>query len=191
MKLTKYIREDIAKSALSVFKEREEALRQREHDLGMEGYYAAFTPEDRAKALDLKEGWLREDGCLRFNAGGYNLTFTVNTPVRVPYSTPYGCGYSCNVLASIHDEDLVRRMQEFAQEKEKFLEEKKAAYRATLLLVEKFSTVKALKEAWPEGYEFYKSYDGSPVRAKLPAIRVDEINAMLGLTKVDPPAEAG
>lgn len=156
----------------------------------MEGYNIAFTEKDRKKAAELKEGWLREDRCLNFNAGGYSLTFEVNDPVRVPYRTPYGRGYSCNTLASIQDQDLMKRMQQWAQEVEKLRQEKRDAYRATLLLVGKFSTVKALKEAWPEGYEFYKKYDVAQTnRPQLPALRIEEVNAMLGLPKVDPPAE--
>lgn len=185
MRINKIIAQSIATNAVNdTFDDRKKELKDREAKLGMEGYETMFSEAVRKQAAAMPKEWIRQDACLRFNAGGYNLLFNVPEPVPVPIHTrPYGYGGSCNKLADIPHGDLCDRMQKWAQDCKTLTDEINQANRSVMNLVTRFSSIKRLKEAWPEGYEFYKAYEGEPVKVPLPALRIDELNKVLGLPK--------
>lgn len=174
-RMTKDLRESIARKAVETqFKPRHDALKVEEHKLGMEMYNATFPADIQKQLKKIPDGWLRMDGCLRFNCGGYDLRFTVSPAVPVPYST------HCARLAAVTG-DLAERGQAHANALKDFREQYEAAYRALLRMLESVGSVKALQKAWPDGIEFYKNYLTAAPGAAVPALRVEEVNKMLGL----------
>lgn len=128
----------------------------------------------RHEAHKAEENKLRMDSCLRFNCGGYDLRFTVTPAVAVPYST------HCARLGTLTG-DLAERGQAHANAGQTFRTEYETAYCALLRMLEGVGSVKALHKAWPEGIEFYKTYLTAAPGANVPALRVEEVNKMLGL----------
>jgi hypothetical protein len=175
MKLTKEIRERIVGMATGeYFTPKKKAIDAQEHDLGMELYHHVFNADELAKVSALPRFWLRHDGCLRFNCGGYDIRFTVKTAVPVPYSTH--CASLGSVTGALSD-----KAQAFAQSKQDLGRDYDRAKIALMKMLESVSTVKRLKQIWPEGEKFYAQYLDTPERPGVPAIQVTEINKMLGL----------
>lgn len=175
-RLTQNIRERICNRAITAaFKEREESRAAAEIALGMEAYQAAFPEKERVAAAAMPEGWLRLDRCLRFNANGWNVTLRVNPGVPVP-SAEYGC----RNLASLTGE-LADRVQRHAQDEENLRDERRKAERELSGFLDQFKTIKQMREAWPEGEPFYAEFDVDRKPTGVPAVRVAEINALLGI----------
>lgn len=176
-RLTNEMRDAICTRALTkAFKKQEEDHKDQEHRIGLELYAASFDKKVLGQAKRMPEKWIRQDACLRFNCAGYDLTFSLKKPVPVPYST------HCARLGNISGA-LAEKAQKHAQQWQdirKKQQETRQALRAVLFGV---STLKQLKEAWPEGKEFYAMYDITSPQSKggVPAVQIQTVNAMLGL----------
>ena len=183
-RLTKDLRQTIANNAVAhAFEPKLEALKAAEDALAREAYAFVIPAEEVAAAADMPDNWFRLDACLRFNVGGYTIRLQMSGDgLPVPYrakNEEYG-GYHCGNLGTIPPGDLCDRIRAHADATEAYKAERKTAYRATLGLLEGVSTLKRLHEVWPAGEQFYKRYEDSPA-ASLPAVRVDEVNTMLGI----------
>lgn len=183
-KLTKYSREAIARRAVGhAFDPKQEAVLVAEDALAREAYALTFSEAELALVRAVPDNWFRLDECLRFNVGGQQIVLRViGDGLPVPYrrlNDDYG-GYGCNILGVIEHGDLCDRIQKHAQHAETVKSERRAALRATEAMLDAVTTTGKLKEIWPEGELFYAQYDDKPA-PNLPAIRVDEINALLGL----------
>lgn len=78
------------------------------------------------------------------------------------------------------DSKLSEQFAEIEKDRD-LLESKESSLRANVrATVEKFGTVKRLKEAWPEVVELLPK-DLSPAKKNLPAIPVKDLNSMIGL----------
>lgn len=176
-RLTQNIRERICKRAIAAaFKEREESHEAAEHALGMEAYAAVLPEAERLAAAALPERWLKTDRCLRFNANGWTATLTVSEKVPVPFDDR---AY-CTPLGTLTG-DLGERVQAHVQGEEKLRDEKRKAVRELSGFLDQFKTIKQMREAWPEGEPFYAEFDVERKAAGVPAVRVAEINALLGI----------
>lgn len=184
-RLTNSARESIALVAVAhSFDPKAEALAVTENDLAREAYASLIPDAERAIVEALPQGWVRRDECLRFNAAGYSVRLrTTGEALPVPYR-PRGSdhgGYGCNEIGTIPHGDLADRIQAHAQAVEDMRVARRRAYNATLKMLSTVSTVKRLREAWPEGALFYSAYENDNTAVALPAVRVDEVNAMLGI----------
>jgi hypothetical protein len=56
-----------------------------------------------------------------------------------------------------------------------------AAYKATKTLLSSATTIKSLRATWPDGEAFYKAFEARELVSTVPAVRVDEVNKLLGL----------
>lgn len=183
-RLTKDLRTTIASAAVAhSFDPRAETLKVAEDALAREAY-AFVIPAAEVKAAEaMPSNWYRRDPCLRFNVGGYTLRLQmIGDGVPVPYQAKgeaHG-GYHCGSLGSIPAGDLCDRIREHAQNVEALKGERRTAFRAVFNMLDGVTTLKRLAEVWPDGEQFYKQYGATPA-AGLPAVRVDEINAMLGI----------
>jgi len=63
---------------------------------------------------------------------------------------------------------------------ETYKEERRAASSALRRMLDNVTTTKRLREVWPQGEQFFARFDKED-RPPPPALRVDEVNAMLGL----------
>lgn len=181
-KLTKYTRECIARSAVAhAYDPKQEALALAEDALAREAHAAIFSESELKAVKKLPANWVRLDSCLRFNVGGLNIALcTQDDGLPVPYRIGDRRGYNCHTLGVIEPGDLCDRIQSHVQQ----VEDIKAARRKSLYKLEALlnsaPTIKRIREIWPEGEPFYGKYVDRPA-VQLPAIRVDELNAELGL----------
>jgi len=182
-RLTKDLRSSIAYAAVAhAFDPRQDALNKEEDALGREAYAAVLTPAEIKAVKAVPQNWFRSDSCLRFNAGGYTVKLTVSDGMPVPYA-PKGDrgGYHCGMLGSIPAGDLCDRIQTHVKAVETYREERYKAKQSVLVMLGGVSTLKQLREAWPEGESFFSRHEAVSTGGNLPAVRVDEVNAMLGL----------
>lgn len=183
-RLTNDLRDAIARAAVAhAFDPKKEALATQEDALAREAYAVIIPQSETALVAAVPENWFRLDECLRFNAGGYNVTLSlIGQGLPVPYRPRGGEdeGYHCHRLGSIPPGDLCDRVRAHVEEKETYKSERSVAHRAVTNLLHGVTTMKRLKEVWPQGEQFFDPYRNAPV-ASLPAVRVDEVNAMLGI----------
>lgn len=182
-RLTNDLRAIIRDTAVRAsFAERNAELARIENALAKEAYEATFGPEIRALVAQVPGAWFRKDACLNFNVGGLRIGLEVSGEgYPVPYQTAGGHGYHCHEeIGVIPAGDLCDRIQAHAKAKEDQRDKSKAAYRGLDALLSSVSSVKKLKEVWPEGEPFYGRFLDEKAPS-LPAIRFAEINQALGL----------
>lgn len=173
VRLTNDLRDIIAGRAVNhAFDPKFKAHKKVEDALAREAYAAVFPAAELAAIAKVPANWFRHEKCLRFNVGGLRIALCVEGE---GLAVPYYIGQ----YAAIQPGDLCDRIQKHAGA----VEAEKAAMRSAnaqlKAMLAKVSTLKKLREIWPEGQQFYAQYE--EVKTSLPAIRVDEINAALGL----------
>lgn len=182
-KLTNSTREAIARAAIAfAFDPKEKALAKAEDALAREAHALLFPKKIIDAAKSLPAGWTRKISSLNYNVGGQKIELKASESLHVPAldKSNNDAGRSYYIVGAIQPGDLCDRIQGHAQTKEKLRDEKKIAQRQIEAMLAKVTTVKKLAEAWPEGEPFYSKYLDQPA-PQVPALRVDEINAMLGL----------
>jgi hypothetical protein len=179
MKLTNKEHDNIIQKAIiAKFQPIRDGLRKRESEIALRAYKSLYDPAVLRQAAKLPKGWLRTDGCLRFNAGGFRIVLNTKDPVLVPSGNS---GY-CNDLGSLTG-DISKEVQDFATEKEQAKKDEQVAAEKLKALLYSITSLKRLKELWPEGKKFYAYLDEAAVIGGLPAIRFDDVNVLLGLPK--------
>lgn len=176
-KLTTHMRNVIRDRAVAAaFNPRFAANKEREAEVGRRLYDAVFPADVRAAAAAFPEKeWIRLDSCLRFNVGGLRMVFKVDPGLPVPWG-----GYGCHELGVITKQELIDLARACSDDKEALQSEQARASNALGAMLRSVSTIKKLAEVWPEGREFYASFEDA-VSPILPAIVVADVNAMLGL----------
>jgi hypothetical protein len=174
-KITKDLRERIGRKAVNAtFEPKAAELKKRENKLAIECYNHIFPKKIRDVIQDVPKEWLRHCDCLRFNAGGWNVTLCAGKEMPTPNTS------HCGMLGSI-DGELAEKVQAYSQEKKKVDEEWRTAIHKMAGFLEQFTTFKKLEEAWPEGKKFYQEYNADRPSANVPAVITKEINDMLGI----------
>lgn len=174
-RITNEVRNTIGFRALTTaFKERKENIAKSEDQLAIECYDSVFPKKLQTLLAELPKEWVRRDKCLRFNANGWNVLLNSQTSLPVPY------GHGCSILGSL-GEDLAKRVQQFSQQRETIRTEYTTASNKLSGFLARFNTFNQLKEAWPEGEEFYKDLGTGRSSPSVPAVVTSEINTMLGL----------
>lgn len=182
-RLTNHTREAIARAAIAfAFDPKEEALKQAEDALAREAHAFLFPKKVIDTAKSLPKGWISHLATLKLNAGGQQIEIRASEALPVPASDKNGnsAGYYGYMVGTIPTGELSDRIQGHAQAKEKLSDEKTVARRQVEAMLSNVTTVKKLAEAWPEGEQFYSKYLEREA-PQVPALRVDEINAILGL----------
>ena len=175
-RLTNYTREAISSAAIkAAFTPRENDFSADEDALAREAYAAVYPADEVKKAMALPDNWLRRDPCLHFNVNGLRIELcTTDNHLPVPYRAKSG------EQGSIPEGDLAERITAHAMAKEALRDEKRSARAKLNAMLSSISTVKKLQEVWPEGAQFYAKFAEKPA-ALPPAIRVEDVNAALGL----------
>lgn len=165
-------------------KDREqEALR--EHELAAECWAHVFPQGVREAALAMPKGWLRLEGCLRFNAGGWTVLLNHNKSLPVPYLSEYG------ILGSLTGE-LADRVRAFVVERDNKKAERKKAFRDLTAAILAARTYKQLAVAWPEGLPYFEDHlpkkKGQPSTAlAIPFAKINEALGLPGKSETDEP----
>lgn len=181
VRLTNDLRQIIVNKAIAhAFDPKLSKLKESEDALGREAYAAVFTKAETDKVALVPENWIRRDKCLQFNVGGLHIRLELQGDgLPVPYRIGDYAGYSCKTLGVIEAGDLCDRIRAHASACEQHRNDRRTAAKAVEGMLAKVSTLKKLREVWPEGERFYAQYEKA--KEALPTIRVDEINAALGL----------
>jgi hypothetical protein len=172
-RLTDSLRREIAERAAAfAFDPKYTANATEEHTLADRVYRTVISEDVLRRVLALPEGWTLIASQIAVNANGQQITLNFGGDKKMP--VPY------NVRRHpVEPGELCDAIQANAAAYETLKEQRKAAYRATLAMLSAVNTLKQLEEAWPDGAPFYTDLETSP--SNLPAVRVDEINALLGL----------
>lgn len=179
VRLTNMDRDNIVSAALtSAFKERSAALKVAADKLGRACYEAVFKPAERRAAAAMPKGWLQMDACLRFNVGGLDVVLNL---LGEGLPVPAGSGRYCQRLGAISEPDLVSAVQSHLADVERLKEDRAKAKSSLKALLYSVSTLKALRELWPEGEPFLAGLSNKAGAPGLPAPQISELNAMLGL----------
>jgi len=182
MKLTNEMRDTIvAKAIAAAFDQRERDFAVAEDGLAREAYAQVYPAEVLKLANALPSNWLQYDICINYTASGMRFTLrTVTNHLRVPYTVS---GTSSRYCHNSHGElvgELADRVVAHATAKDKADQEKKQVKRQLQTMLSSITTLAKLKETWPEGASAYAHLSENKPYLP-PAIRTDEINALLGL----------
>jgi Nucleotide modification associated domain 5 len=177
MKLTNWQRDKIIAAAIaSKFQKQEKDFIKREDALARKAYNHLFDEGLRRKIKSMPDKWFQKCGSMRFNVGGqqHYLQLSENKMLPTPYES------HCALLGVL-DGAIGDEVRAFANEKEQAKTDKRTAEAKLKSLLYSISTLKRLKELWPEGAEFYKGMDEDAVKGGLPALRFDDVNQLLGI----------
>jgi hypothetical protein len=181
-KLTKYTRECIAKAATAfAFDAKQAALQIEQSELAALAHAAVFDAKELAAVAKTPDNWIRRDTCLRFNVAGVTAVLCAQGEgFPVPYRIGDHAAYGCKRLGTIEAGELADRILAYMKAEEETRTARAIAYRQVLQMLNGVTSIKRLEETWPEGAPFYEKYRNKPA-AQVPAVRVDEINALLGI----------
>lgn len=182
IRLTNYDRDNVAGAAIAAsFKDREATIASEGDRLGRLCYETVFTAAERKAAKAMPKGWLRLDACLHFNVGGMSIRFDLlDDGVPVPATNR---GYCSSRLGSISDPDVVGAVTKHASDVETLKKDREKARSSLKGLLYSVTTLKALRDIWPEGELFFVGLTSKAGAPGLPAPQITELNAMLGLQK--------
>ena len=175
-RLTKDIRDRIMALALqnTIIKARTQ-VEEEEHELAEKLYQKYTTKEERDAVALLGDRWVKKERNLSINANGGRIALRF----RTYHFCKWGY-YDCLILT---DKKEVEEIREHARKKEGLKEKQDDAKIALRTLLNSVTTFKRLAEVWPEGQEYWGKVAKAEGKAGLPAIRVEEVNAALGLPK--------
>ncbi|SFJ68625.1 Nmad5 family putative nucleotide modification protein [Methylobacterium brachiatum] len=178
VRLTNQDRDNVVKAAIQAsFTDRHRALKVEEDRLARRCYDAVFSEKVRKAVAVIPAGWLRADTCLRFNVGGMNIRLDVaGEGLRVPSQQ-----WNCERLGNVADESLIAEVQAFLQARDGLKAEREKAQQSLKALLYSVTTLRALRDLWPEGEPFFRGLASKTGAPGLPAPQIAELNAMLGL----------
>lgn len=179
IRLTNMDRDSIISDAIKTsFRPRSEEIKRAEDALARRCYETVFPEKVRKQAAAMPKGWLALDNCLRFNVLGLDARLdVVGEGLPVPNRAR---GY-CERLGSISDDALAAEVRTHLDAVEKLKADRRKATDTLKALIYSVTTVKALRDVWPEGEPFFGKLSPKDSGKRLPAPRVVELNAMLGL----------
>lgn len=177
-RLTNMDRSDIVERAMAfTFSKMEQDLKSLEGTLARAAYESVFPATIRKQAYVMPDGWLRRDGCLRFNVVGMDIRLNLEEGKEVP--VPYN-RQGCGRIGTIEAGELADKIQDFLARNEKLKKERHQLRHSLSAMLGQVNTLRALAAAWPQGQSFYECLNKEPA-IRLPALQVSEINKMIGL----------
>lgn len=180
LRLTNMDREGVVERAINhAFGARAAALEAEENRIGMAAYDIAVPKAERQAAAKLSERWLRTDGCLKFRFDFRKVTLHVSPKVLVPSRS-----YSCEDLGLVQDVELIAAYEKLQADRGTLKADRERAETGLKALIGRVSTLRQLRETWPEGETFYAHLKPRD-EASVPAVMVDDLNRMLGLAAAE------
>lgn len=178
MRLTNANREVILNNAINhAFEKDAKALEKRGFALAKKCYEAAIPARERKAIADLPKRWFNWRKETTFNVCGerHKLSFQDSAPMPSD-----GDGYSV-AIPGINDAALLKEIHALIDDREAHRKKKDTAERTLSVLLQTYSTLDGLRNAWPEGQPFFRHLEGQIKAVGLPVVRVSELNAMLAL----------
>lgn len=180
MKLTKTIKENIIDKAVTkTMQAYEDAYTKRKHEFGELLYNLMYSEIDQQKMQALPDGWLPTSSSLRIslsdgscdvraNMSDYKKVLAVDNNYRSFDGSSWTLG----------TKRKVRKIEAELNEAYKAKRDKEQQLgRALRQLIMPCTTLKKLREVWPEGEEFFTSEP--EFTANLPAVRATAVNEMI------------
>ncbi len=180
-RLTKDIRTIICNRALShAFDKRTDELRKIELGIGDRIYDCCVDDQTQKQLTKVPREFLNcaLQGYVRIAAQDHRVTFGTTRPVR--------CNAFLGVIEATHP--LSEEWVSLRSGLKTLEDEKRATKNRIMAVLDSVTTVKRLREVWPECEPFLKGIDAVP--NTLPAVQVGDLNKMLGLP-VDKPTGSG
>jgi hypothetical protein len=193
MRLNSAIRAEITRGAFKLLFARSEALAKQEHALCIKCYQAALPVSFRDKldalqaeatALNRNQRWLNFGLKLNFNVGGQYHSLSL--PRDSEFPVPLHAGWNDRIGKPIDREKhskLVDDVWALAADWETYKKDLKVAEVTMKQLLKGVASTESLFKVWPEGKKFYSTPPLTPtVKIGLPAVQVEALNKMIGLT---------
>lgn len=178
MKLSKEVKEKIARRAATKFGEKTKIkLLKEEEKLAIQCYNHVYTKKERDIVATVPDGWIRKCKCLKFDVNGWTVTLTAREDVP----TKHIDWHSCKPLGVIEAGDLADKVQAHSIAKKKADEDLSAFYHKILSMLLSITSWKKLEDTWSEGKEFYKDLVPVVTDGNVPVVLVADINKALGL----------
>lgn len=179
MRLNSGYRAEIVRAAISAaFDKDEKELTRREHRLAARCYDAVVPLKTRRAISAMPAGWLPTGKSIRFNVGGQSVTFAFGK--EMPVSRTYDRHF--DNFGAVSEGALIDEVRKWQGDREDFKTRRTRAEATLQAMVNQASTTQALEDVWPEGKKFWRGLEARiPVSAQLPAVRIAELNVMLGL----------
>jgi hypothetical protein len=179
MRLNSGYRREIVRAAIAgAFDKEAKKLIAREHRLAQRCYDALIPAKLRRAMLEFPKGWFREREDHYFNIAGASIKLKSEHPLAQPYKLEGEYNGRIGVIAA---GPLADDVMALVADKETTAARRTEAENTLSSLVNQHSTTEGLIEAWPEGCAFVKDLERKVPVANLPAVRIEELNAMLGL----------
>jgi hypothetical protein len=179
MRLNSGYRAEIVRAAIeNAFSKEEKVLLQREHALAKRSYETLVTPKTRRWLDEAPKGWLPMRTHIELNVAGLSVTLHLARESAIPDSID---GKYQAKLGSIPEGVLANEIQELLAAQEAVKARKKTAHATLQALVEQHTTTDDLAKAWPEGKAFLVKLERKVPVPNLPAVRIEDLNKMLGL----------
>lgn len=199
VRLTTVIREQIAKNALAKSGVTAElaALQKRRHDAAQAARIFAFGGEQKAKEIDSLfakltkiEKQIQQLGASTYVASGRSGNINIAIGGRRLGWVSYGVddkGEDIYLVTPSRDQclfaadhEITKRFDEIFAAEAKAEKRKEEIEKTVWAALNSVSTIKRLVEVWPESQELIPENVES-VRASLPALKVEDLNKMIGL----------
>ena len=167
----------VSRALKASFDKREAAQIKEEASLAVKAYNSMFDAALRKKVSTMPKNWFRHCSCLKFTVNGQYHMLNAIEEMPTPYSG------SCNNLGALTGE-MADVVVAFYNSKQDLRNERAKAEIQLRSMLSNVSTFAKLLELWPEGKAFYIDLDeDAKIKGGLPAIRFDDVNAILGLKK--------
>lgn len=194
MRLNSAIRAEITRGAFKLLFERRGALDKREHALCIKCYQAALPVafrnkldelQDAEKGINSNQKWLNFAHRLNFNVGGqyHKLSLPPGSELPVPRQYYSGQDKLGKAIDREKHSKLVDDVWALAADWEVYKQDLKIAEVTMKQLLKGVGSTESLFKVWPEGKKFYSTPPLTPtVKVGLPAVQVEALNKMIGLT---------
>lgn len=144
--------------------------------LGIKVYERAFPRKQRDLMETLPKGWLHEEDHASVKAGSCFTRLPFGKAMRMPMTKAHGC------ILSLEATDTLAQQISAHESAEKGLRDtRSAAARQIAATLGSFSTVKALREGWPEIAAFIDVATHSVPVPNLPAPIIRDLNVAMKL----------
>lgn len=169
----------VGRALKASFDKREAAQVKEESTLAVKAYNSIFDADIRKKVAAMPRAWFRHCSCLKFTVNGQYHTLNAAEDMPTPYSG------NCSNLGALQGE-IGETVVAFYDAKQDLRDERSKATNQLRGMLSNVSTFAKLLELWPEGKAFYIDLDeDAKIKGGLPAIRFDDVNAILGLKKAE------
>lgn len=179
-RVTNDIRGMISRATITEqFAKRRAEIDKRSDKLACAIHAHVYNKSELTKVAELPEEWVKRGNKFRVNAGGW--TIDVLSKKALPIMRDYRAdGYSMFTTLTA-DTKLCEDFRQFATDVKQLDEDIKKAETALGVVLGSANTFAQLRETWPDGAKFYNPLEPKNENTKLPAIKVAEVNALLGL----------